>query len=156
MCQSPLTHAFFTRDGRFLLRYELTYQLRILDFPVVGQQVRFAQNRLCAEVQLDGEVRQFPRDFGQSLGTLAELPTHADAAKKADSVRREIRLLAARKVPTVDELIEHYRVEKMPERFSTRHGYEAWIKNHIRPRWGELPSRRCNPVRSSCGCDRCS
>jgi hypothetical protein len=24
----------------------------------------------------------------------------------------------------------------MPERFSTRLGYEAWLKNHILPRWG--------------------
>jgi len=45
----------------------------------------------------------------------------------------------------VGELIEHYRTEKMPKRFSTRHGYEAWIKNHIRPRWGESPITALQP-----------
>jgi integrase len=42
-------------------------------------------------------------------------------------------------VPKVEDLIDRYRLEKMPERFSTRYGYESWIKNHILPRWGESP-----------------
>jgi hypothetical protein len=25
----------------------------------------------------------------------------------------------------------------MPERISTRHGYNAWLNNHVLPRWGE-------------------
>jgi integrase len=29
-----------------------------------------------------------------------------------------------------------FRSEKMPERFSTRVGYDAWFNNHILPRWG--------------------
>src|SRR5262249_49252288 len=33
----------------------------------------------------------------------------------------------------------------MPERFSTRYGYEAWIKNHIVPRWGQLPITALQP-----------
>jgi integrase len=38
--------------------------------------------------------------------------------------------------PMVSTLIEQYRAEKMPTRYSTRYGYEAWIKNHIVPKWG--------------------
>jgi len=34
-------------------------------------------------------------------------------------------------------LIEQYRAEKMPERYSTRYGYNAWLNNHVLPRWGE-------------------
>ena len=37
-----------------LLRHELAYELRIFDLPVVGQQVRFAQNRFRAIVQFRG------------------------------------------------------------------------------------------------------
>ena len=40
-------------------------------------------------------------------------------------------------IPTVNELVSRYRKEEMPERGSTRRGYEVWIKNHILPRWGE-------------------
>jgi integrase len=71
----------------------------------------------------------------RKIGTLAELPTKADAEKKAEGYRRDARLLADRALPTVKQLVANYRVERMPERFSTRYGYEAWIKNHILPRW---------------------
>ncbi len=39
-------------------------------------------------------------------------------------------------LPTVRCLVEEFRQEKMPERFSTRRGYNAWLNNHILPRWG--------------------
>jgi hypothetical protein len=37
-------------------------------------------------------------------------------------------------VPTVNTLVEQYREEKMPKRFSTRYGYEQWLVNHILPK----------------------
>jgi integrase len=40
---------------------------------------------------------------------------------------------------TVKYLVGFYRTEKMPQRFSTRRGYESWLNNYILPRWGELP-----------------
>ena len=70
------------------------------------------------------------------LGTLADLPTKADALQKAVILCPNLRLQQERAVVTVKQLVDDYRVEKMPERFSTRYGYEAWIKNHILPRWG--------------------
>jgi integrase len=36
----------------------------------------------------------------------------------------------------VSALVEKYRVEKMPKRYSTRRGYESWLKCHVVPRWG--------------------
>jgi integrase len=81
----------------------------------------------------------------RKLGTLAELLTKADADKKAEAVRRNLRLVTERSVPTVNELVAQYRAERMPERFSTRYGYEAWIKNHILPRWGKLPVTEVQP-----------
>jgi hypothetical protein len=72
------------------------------------------------------------RRKSRKLGTLAELPTRADADEKVETLS----LSAERSVPTVNELVAQYRAERMPERFSTRYGYEAWIKNHILPHWG--------------------
>jgi integrase len=81
----------------------------------------------------------------RKLGTLAELPFRADAMRKAEAVRRDLKLVAQRSVPTVNNLVAQYRAERMPERFSTRYGYEAWIKNHILPRWGNCPITELQP-----------
>lgn len=35
--------------------------------------------------------------------------------------------------------MKDFRKEKMPERFSTQQGYNAWLNNHILPSWGSLP-----------------
>jgi integrase len=42
-------------------------------------------------------------------------------------------------VPTVAALLEAYRRERMPQRFSTRRSYECWISGYILPRWGTCP-----------------
>ncbi len=39
----------------------------------------------------------------------------------------------------MQDLVEQYRAEKMPHRHSTRRGYEAWLRNHVLPRWGVFP-----------------
>lgn len=51
-------------------------------------------------------------------------------------------------VPTVAALVEQYRIEKMPTRFSTRRGYNAWLDNHIVPKWGmcEITAVQARPV----------
>lgn len=33
----------------------------------------------------------------------------------------------------------------MPSRYSTRRGYEVWLRNHILPRWGEQPITALQP-----------
>jgi len=40
---------------------------------------------------------------------------------------------------TVNALVESYRAEKMPQRASTRSGYDSWLENHIVPQWGTAP-----------------
>jgi|GEM_PF-5743899 hypothetical protein len=51
-------------------------------------------------------------------------------------------------VPTVNTLVEQYREEKMPQRFSTRHGYNAWLNNHVILKWGacEITDVQARPV----------
>jgi integrase len=42
-----------------------------------------------------------------------------------------------REVPTVAELIQQFSEEKMSKRFSMGRSNEAWIRNHILPKWGD-------------------
>jgi len=88
------------------------------------------------------------RRRSRKLGTIAELPTRPDAEKKADVVRRDLRLVARRTIPTVRQLVEQYRTEKMPRRASTRRGYESWLANYVLPRWGDsvLTDVQARPV----------
>jgi integrase len=46
---------------------------------------------------------------------------------------------------TVAELVEAYRQEKMPERFSTRRGYNSWLNNHVVMKWGDQPITALQP-----------
>lgn len=39
---------------------------------------------------------------------------------------------------TVADLINMYRSEKMPKRYSTRRACECWIRNYILPKWGNM------------------
>jgi len=50
--------------------------------------------------------------------------------------------------PTVKILVTQYREEKMPQRASTRRGYETWLNNHLIPKWGdcELTDLQPRPV----------
>jgi integrase len=49
---------------------------------------------------------------------------------------------------TVNMLVQQYRLERMPQRIDTRRSYEAWLRNHILPRWGErcLTDLQARPV----------
>jgi len=82
------------------------------------------------------------------LGTLADLPTKVDALRKAEAVRRDLRLVGERAVVTVNQLAQKYRDEKMPKRTDTRRAYEVWLRNHIIPKWGEslLTDIQARPV----------
>lgn len=72
------------------------------------------------------------------LGTLAELPTKADADRKADVMRRDLRLIAERRIPTVEMIARQYQEEKLSKlRYSTRKSAESWLKCHILPQWGK-------------------
>ena len=71
----------------------------------------------------------------QRIGSKREYPTRASACRAADALR------AARQQPSptgplLAAIIEGYRAEKMPKRWSTRRVYESRIKNWILPAWG--------------------
>jgi len=69
----------------------------------------------------------------QTIGTKQEYPTKAAAWKAVKPLPEKQTVSTA---PTVSTLVEQYRQEKMPKRYSTQHGYNAWLNNHIVPKWG--------------------
>ena len=70
------------------------------------------------------------------IGTLQDYRTKEAATQAAEALRCVLEQPNDGAVPTVRYLVKEFRREKMPERFSTRLGYEAWLKNHILSRWG--------------------
>jgi integrase len=97
-------------------------------------------------VALDKRIRTWNFFFWENgkrrskkIGTVNQYPTKASAWRAAkalrDAVENQVKVNSA--APTVNTLVEQYRQEKMPQRFSTRHSYNAWLRNHIIPNWGE-------------------
>jgi integrase len=72
----------------------------------------------------------------RKLGNLNEL-TQQQADARALEKLRSLSLQSTRMSPTVLQVVQQYRVEKMPKRHSTRRSYEVWLGKHIIPRWGE-------------------
>lgn len=72
----------------------------------------------------------------KTIGTVADFPTKEAAwqAVKCRRVEQPARALNG----SVRQLVEQYREERMPERDSTARGYNAWLDNHVLPRWGNL------------------
>lgn len=84
------------------------------------------------------------------VGTLDDLPTKAEAkraaAAHATSVNKsEVDDAAIAEVITLGALVQRYRAERLPVRFSTRSAYQYNLKNHILPRWGAVPIREVKP-----------
>jgi integrase len=70
----------------------------------------------------------------KTIGPLSAFRTKSAAWDQVESLRPTPK--PSINTVTVKMLIGQYRLERMPQRFSTRYGYEAWIKNHIIPKWG--------------------
>ena len=73
----------------------------------------------------------------RTIGTTKDFPTKEAAWQVAKGKRAEP------PPPTtagnLRTLVAQYRQERMPQRQSTRRGYNAWLDNHILPKWGSSP-----------------
>jgi hypothetical protein len=76
------------------------------------------------------------------IGTIEEYKTREAALRASERLRQSVHELRPHDLPTVRALVNECRSEKMPERFSTQVGYDAWFNNHILLRWGH---GTCNP-----------
>jgi len=83
----------------------------------------------------------------QRIGTLAEFPTRTAAKIAAQPLREKLwkPSAALSRSVTVAELVTRYRAERMPTRYSTRRGYEVWIRLYVIPRWSEVPITNVQP-----------
>lgn len=79
----------------------------------------------------DGATRRSKR-----IGTKQEFPTKAGAWKEVGRLEVTQQPKEATGAPTVQTLIEGYRAEKMPQRYSTRRSYDVWLRLYVQPRWG--------------------
>jgi integrase len=72
----------------------------------------------------------------RKLGAFKEL-TQEQADRKALEMLRSLGLQAERKSPTVQWMVEQYRIEKMPRlRHSTQRVTALWIKKYVLGSWG--------------------
>jgi integrase len=82
------------------------------------------------------------RRRSKTVGPLAKYPTKSAAWKAAKLLRDAVGVkltiteTSSPTAPLMSTLIEQYRDEKMPKRIDTRRTYEAWLGNHIIPKWG--------------------
>jgi hypothetical protein len=74
----------------------------------------------------------------KKLGQFASKTAAVQAAEKVrDGIRKAQGVQRAPVVPSVAALIEGYRAEKMPQRYSTRRSYDVWLRLYVLPRWGD-------------------
>src|ERR1035437_896983 len=80
----------------------------------------------------DGGTRRSKR-----IGTKQEFPTKAAAWKAAEFAHASLKQPTNEaNAPLVQTLIEQYRAEEMPQRYSTRRSYDVWLRLYVQPRWG--------------------
>src|SRR5713101_8211070 len=77
--------------------------------------------------------------------TLGRFSTKTAAWKAGQAFRAQLPQSQPSSAPTVAALVEQYRVERMPTRYSTRRGYESWLKCHVVPRWGAHSIQEVQP-----------
>jgi len=75
----------------------------------------------------------------QTVGTVVDFPTRKDAEQAVAQLRVKVNHGAAFAPLTLQQLVDHYRINELPENhsFSTRHGYENILATRILPTWGE-------------------
>jgi hypothetical protein len=83
------------------------------------------------------------REFGQMARRWLKKVSHSrlpyengsmEGSKTVEGRARKSRSALSSAAPMARTLVEQYRAEKMPQRYSTRQGYEVWFRSRILPR----------------------
>jgi integrase len=81
------------------------------------------------------------------VGTVEQYATESQARRAAQTLLFRINAENPNtRVVTFGALIDHYLKEELPDRHSTARGYQCWLRNHIRPKWGEYPIDQIKPL----------
>jgi len=106
------------------------------------------QRNRSGSVVLDKRIKTWNFFFWENgkrrskkIGTMSQFPTKASAWRAAkplrDAVENQTQVNPRLTPPSISTLVEQYRREKMPQRYSTRRSYDAWLRNHVIPKWGQ-------------------
>src|SRR5690349_7769553 len=68
------------------------------------------------------------------IGNKQQFPTKAATWKEVQ--RMALRECSNQAGETVETIVRHYEVERMPSRHSTARVYRSFLTNHIIPKWG--------------------
>jgi integrase len=81
------------------------------------------------------------------VGTAEQYPTKSNARRAAQALLLRINAESPNVgVATFGAVIDRYLLEELPDRHSTARGYQCWLRNHIRPKWGEYPIDQIKPL----------
>jgi hypothetical protein len=85
-----------------------------------------------------------------TIGSKAEYPTRASALKAVEGFLLKLNAESPEQedavTPTFGAVIERYKQDEMPERYSTAKSYHSMLKNYIMPRWGDCPIDAVKPT----------
>jgi integrase len=91
----------------------------------------------------DGAIRRSKR-----IGTKSEFPTKSAAWKEVE--RMDVGEPKSAPAPSiaVKDLVETYRTERMPQRYTTARSYNVWLDRYVLPRWGNgsITAMQAQPV----------
>jgi integrase len=73
------------------------------------------------------------------IGTKREFPTKAATWKEVERMNIVESSKAVGPSLTVKPLVEAYRTERMPQRYTTRRSYNVWLDRYVLPQWGDGP-----------------
>ena len=81
------------------------------------------------------------------VGTIEQYPSECHARRAAQALLLTINSdnPNAGSV-TFGAVIDRYLAEELPNRHSTARGYQSWLKNHIKPKWGGYPLQEIKPL----------
>jgi len=95
------------------------------------------------ETLLDGSKRVPSR----VVGTIEEYPTASQARTASMSLLLSINHDKPTGVPvSFGAVIDRYLADEIPERNSTASRYRSWLKNYVKPKWGQFPLDQIKPL----------
>jgi len=70
------------------------------------------------------------------IGTKQDYPTKAAAWRAVESMKPKTDATQPNNAPSVNNLFERYKIEKMPQRRNTKRTYIVWFKHYVLTKWG--------------------
>jgi integrase len=80
------------------------------------------------------------------VGSVQQYPSEADAWKAAEGLRLSINNPSPAEEITFGAVIDRYIREAIPKRRVTQSRYRSWLKNHIKPHWGNVSLANVKPL----------